>query len=116
MSWYLLLYVMVSTIVCYGVFFVIKFNYPDLIISLTRLTRKVGSHLDFTNTVTVAWWKASLKQHVLDYGINAGWNDNNEYHILSDDAESAGFGKTIPIHRSRPLHALLMTMYGYFFL
>jgi alpha-glucosidase len=42
-------------------------------------------------------------------GIDAGWNDNNEYAIAAEDACSAGWGQAMAIHRSRPLHALLMT-------
>ena len=55
------------------------------------------------------WWQESLRREVLDYGIDAGWNDNNEYEIWDDFGASNGFGKPLPIERSRPLHALLMT-------
>jgi alpha-glucosidase len=68
-----------------------------------------GSHLDFTQTLAITWWQQSLQKQVLDYGINAGWNDNNEYAILDESAQSAGFGQAMPMHRSRPLHPLLMT-------
>ena len=54
------------------------------------------------------WWQQELPRQVLDYGI-VGWNDNNEYEIWDDDGASHGFGNAIPIERSRPLHALLMT-------
>jgi alpha-glucosidase len=69
----------------------------------------VGSHLDFSKQSSIDWWQQGLKAQVLDYGVDVGWNDNNEYAILDDDAQSAGFGSPIPMHRSRPLHALLMT-------
>ena len=46
---------------------------------------------------------------MLDYGFDAGWNDNNEYGVMDDDARCAGFGAPLPLHRSRPLQALLMT-------
>ncbi len=68
-----------------------------------------GAHLDFTNPLAVAWWQSQLKAQILDYGIDAGWNDNNEYAILNEDAQSNGWGSATPMHRSRPLHALLMT-------
>ena len=68
-----------------------------------------GSHLDFTRPETIRWWQDSLKRQVLDYGIDTGWNDNNEYAINDEDARSAGFGQPIPIHRSRALHPLMMT-------
>jgi alpha-glucosidase len=57
----------------------------------------------------VHWWQQGLKAQVLDYGIDAGWNDNNEYAIQDEDAVAAGFGKPMPLHRSRPLQGLLMT-------
>ncbi len=68
-----------------------------------------GAHIDFTNPAGIAWWQRELSRQVLDYGIDAGWNDNNEYEIWDDFGASHGFGRAIPIERSRPLHALLMT-------
>ena len=68
-----------------------------------------GSHLDFTRPVAVQWWQDQLRAQILERGIEVGWNDNNEYAIAAEDAYSAGWGQAIPIHRSRPLHALLMT-------
>jgi alpha-glucosidase len=77
----------------------------------------MGSHLDFTNRASIEWWQKNLKTQVLDYGIDVGWNDNNEYAIVDDDAVSNGFaaqvGTPIPMHRSQPLHALLMTRATY---
>jgi alpha-glucosidase len=57
----------------------------------------------------VSWWQSQLKAQILERGIDVGWNDNNEYAIQAEDAFSAGMGKPMPMHRSRPLHALLMT-------
>jgi len=68
-----------------------------------------GAHVDFTHPEGVRWWQEGLRRQVLDYGIDSGWNDNNEYEIWDEDGESHGFGRPIPIQRSRPLHALLMT-------
>ncbi len=68
-----------------------------------------GSHLDFTRPAAVAWWQSQLKAQILDQGIEVGWNDNNEYAIAAEDAYSEAWGLKLPIHRSRPLHALLMT-------
>ncbi len=68
-----------------------------------------GSHLDFTHPEAVRWWQEGLKAQILDYGIDAGWNDNNEYAIQDEDAVAAGFGQSMPLHRSRPLQGLLMT-------
>ncbi len=69
----------------------------------------MGAHLDFSNRDAVAWWQKGLKAQVLDYGIDVGWNDNNEYAITDDNATCGGFGQPLPMHRARPLHALLMT-------
>jgi alpha-glucosidase len=69
----------------------------------------VGSHLDFSSPAVIDWWKAQLKAQVLDYGIDVGWNDNNEYAIMDDGATCHGFGSPMPMHRARPLHAILMT-------
>lgn len=68
-----------------------------------------GSHLDFTKPQAVTWWQSQLKAQILERGIDVGWNDNNEYAIQAEDAFSAGMGTAMPMHRSRPLHALLMT-------
>lgn len=68
-----------------------------------------GAHLDFTRESDRRWWQDNLEQQILDVGIDAGWNDNNEYEIWSETGASHGYGKEIPIHRSRALHALLMT-------
>ena len=69
----------------------------------------VGSHLDFTHPAAIQWWQDGLKTQVLDYGIDAGWNDNNEYAIMDDSATCHGFGQPLPMHRARPLQSLLMT-------
>ncbi len=69
----------------------------------------VGSHLDFTQPQSIAWWQHSLKRSLLEYGMDSAWNDNNEYAVLDENATSAGFGAPIAIHRSRALHPLLMT-------
>ena len=68
-----------------------------------------GAHLDFTHPEGIRWWQDGLRRQVLEYGIDAGWNDNNEYEIWDDNGQSHGFGSPLPIARSRPLHALLMT-------
>lgn len=68
-----------------------------------------GSFLDFTNAATAAWWREGLSRQILDVGFDAGWNDNNEYEAWRDGSLSHGHGRAIPVHASRPLHALLMT-------
>jgi alpha-glucosidase len=68
-----------------------------------------GAHLDFTNPAGVTWWKENLSREVLDFGVDAGWNDNNEYGLWDDDALCAGFGEPAPLSLMRPVQALLMT-------
>jgi alpha-glucosidase len=68
-----------------------------------------GSHLDFTKPQAVSWWQQQLREQILEKGIDVGWNDNNEYAIQSEDAFTQGWKQPMPMHRSRPLHALLMT-------
>jgi alpha-glucosidase len=68
-----------------------------------------GAHLDFTYASDRNWWQDNFQKQVLDFGIDTGWNDNNEYEIWSETGASRGEGNTLPIHRSRALHALLMT-------
>ena len=68
-----------------------------------------GAHLDFTRDADRKWWQDGFKKQVLDFGIDSGWNDNNEYEIWSETGQSDGHGTPLPIHRSRALQALLMT-------
>ena len=68
-----------------------------------------GANVDFTQPAGIGWWQENLAKQVLDYGIVAGWNDNNEFGIWDESGISAGFGDAIAIQRSRPLQALLMT-------
>ena len=72
-----------------------------------------GAHVDFTHPDGIAWWQKGLREQVLDYGIDVGWNDNNEYEIWDDWGEAHGFGVPVPIDRSRSLQALLMTRATY---
>ena len=68
-----------------------------------------GAHLDFTRESDRHWWQDNLQEQVLEVGFDAGWNDNNEYPIWNEAGVTDAQGTKLPIHRSRPLHALLMT-------
>lgn len=67
-----------------------------------------GSHLDFTNPDTVAWWQDNVTKQLLEMGIDSTWNDNNEYEVWDKEARCFGFGKPIAIKQIRPLMPLLM--------
>lgn len=72
-----------------------------------------GSHLDFTNPDTIAWWQTNIVEQLLEKGIDSTWNDNNEYEIWDDHARCHGFGQSIPIKLIRPLMSLLMSKASY---
>ncbi|MCI4186993.1 glycoside hydrolase family 31 protein [Dickeya dianthicola] len=67
-----------------------------------------GSHLDFTNPDTVAWWQENVTRQLLAKGIDSTWNDNNEFEIWDGEARCHGFGQPIAIKHIRPLMPLLM--------
>lgn len=68
-----------------------------------------GAFIDFTSPAGVAWWQENVARQVLDCGIDAGWNDNNEYGLFDDAATCAGFGEPAPLACLRPTEAMLMT-------
>ncbi|MGE9549762.1 TIM-barrel domain-containing protein [Erwinia amylovora] len=67
-----------------------------------------GSHLDFTNPATVAWWQDGVTRQLLEMGIDSTWNDNNEYEVWDGEARCHGFGNSIAIKDVRPVMPLLM--------
>ncbi|WP_370546306.1 glycoside hydrolase family 31 protein [Edwardsiella tarda] len=67
-----------------------------------------GSHLDFTNPQTIAWWQQGVTQQLLEMGIDATWNDNNEFEVWDGEARCHGFGQPIAIKQIRPVMPLLM--------
>jgi alpha-glucosidase len=68
----------------------------------------IGAYLDFTNPETLDWWKTKVKEALLDYGIAATWNDNNEFEIRSDRALAHGFGQPRPAISCKTLQSLSM--------
>mmetsp|Transcript_29426 Transcript_29426/g.49501 ORF Transcript_29426/g.49501 Transcript_29426/m.49501 type:complete len:817 (+) Transcript_29426:2-2452(+) len=72
-----------------------------------------GSYLDFTGKA-YDWWKSMAKERLLKFGMDALWNDNNEYEIWDDEAYSESpDGTRVRIGVSRPLHPLLMARASY---
>jgi len=68
----------------------------------------LGAYLDFTQPAALGWWKAHVTADLLDYGIAATWNDNNEFEIVADDARANLFGAPIPAKAAKPLQTQLM--------
>ena len=71
---------------------------------LSRFWGGEGGYLDFGHPEAVAWWKARVKERILEVGTTIAWNDNNEYQIWDPGARSA-LG---PTRGLRPVLATLM--------
>ena len=82
---------------------------PDGSPFVTEFWDGLGSYLDFTNPKAFAFWKKQVKETLLDFGIQATWNDNNEFDIRDCDALAQGFGGgKIPASLLRPTLTYLM--------
>lgn len=60
---------------------------------VTQFWDGLGSYLDFTNPDAFDFWKTQVKEKLLDNGISATWNDNNEFDIKDEEALACGFGE-----------------------
>ncbi|MGA0599972.1 TIM-barrel domain-containing protein [Caulobacter sp. KR2-114] len=69
---------------------------------------EVGAYLDFTNPAAADWWKARVTESLLDVGMAATWNDNNEFEVISPRATAHGFGRPHPARETKPLQTLAM--------
>lgn len=69
---------------------------------------EVGSYIDFTKPEGARWWRDQLTSALLDNGIEATWNDNNEYEIWDVRARFDGFGSGVPAAAMRPVQPMLM--------
>jgi alpha-glucosidase len=74
----------------------------------TQFWDGLGAYVDFTNPAARAWWTAQVKSALLEYGIDATWNDNNEFEIVSPDAVAHGFDAPLAAQDCKPLQSLLM--------
>ena len=74
----------------------------------TQFWDGVGAYIDFTNPRAQAWWREHVTADLLDLGIEATWNDNNEFEVTDPDALAAMFGAPAPAIERKPLQTLLM--------
>ncbi|MBV8968919.1 MAG: glycoside hydrolase family 31 protein, partial [Verrucomicrobia bacterium] len=81
---------------------------PDGKPAVVQFWDEVGAYLDFTNSQTVDWWKTAVKDALLQYGIAATWNDNNEFEVWSPTPQINGFGQSRRAVEAKPLQTLLM--------
>ncbi len=87
---------------------------PDNTPFITQFWDGTGSYLDFTNKKAFDFWKEQVCEKLLDNGINATWNDNNEFDIKDCDAEAVGFdGGTVKAERIRSILTYLMVEASY---
>jgi alpha-glucosidase (family GH31 glycosyl hydrolase) len=78
-----------------------------------------GSHVDFTSAAAYEWWVRGV-QKLKEQGVDAMWNDNNEYTLPNDDWEMSL--ETITRHNAsgakvglwgRAMHTELMAKASY---
>lgn len=87
---------------------------PDGTPFVTEFWDGLGSYLDFTNTEAFAFWAEKVTDTLLDLGVTATWNDNNEYDIRDCDAIAQGFGNgAVDACRIRPILTYLMVAASY---
>ena len=87
---------------------------PDGTPFVTEFWDGLGSYLDFTNEEAFAFWQSKVKETLLDLGITATWNDNNEFDIRDLDALAKGFGEgEVQASRIRPVLTYLMVAASY---
>ncbi len=87
---------------------------PDGSPFVTQFWDGLGSYLDFTNPGAFDFWQTQVTQKLLDLGIKATWNDNNEFDIKDSEALSVGFGDgEVKASRIRPVLTHLMVESSY---
>jgi len=62
---------------------------PDGGPALAQFWDGIGAHVDFGNGDAAAWWTERCGGALLSRGVDAIWNDNNEYEIFEEGATCA---------------------------
>ena len=83
---------------------------PDGTPFVTQFWDGGGSYLDFTNPEAFDFWKEQVCGKLLDLGIDATWNDNNEFDIKDVDAVCFSGERACDV---RPTLTYLMTLASY---
>ena len=68
----------------------------------------LGAYLDFTRPETRDWWREQVSVQLLQKGVAATWNDNNEYEVTQGASLAHGFGEPFRALEMKPLQTLLM--------
>lgn len=74
----------------------------------TRYWGGMASPIDMLSENGREMWKKHMKRQLLDLGINAIWDDNNEYEL--DDGFASTAGDERPVSRVRPAFANMMAL------
>lgn len=81
---------------------------------VTEFWDGMGSYIDFTLPEGFKFWHDNVAAKLLDYGIDATWNDNNEFDIKDTDAVANGFKDgSVKASRIRPILTYLMVASSY---
>lgn len=87
---------------------------PDGTPFVTEFWDGLGSYLDFTNPEAFGFWESKVNKTLLDNGITATWNDNNEFDIRDGEALAKGFADgSVQASRIRPVLTYLMVAASY---
>lgn len=69
--------------------------------------------IDFSSAAGYDWWVEQAAESLLDVGITAMWNDNNEFQLPNDDAQCEAFGRGATLGTMRAVQTLLMAHASY---